>query len=250
MIGSFLNVVIYRLKSQEGGIIMGSSHCRDCNHELSWKDNIPLFSYISLRGKCRYCKNKISIQYPIVEFFTGLLFVLSATSFLNSDFTKENLIVAILTSIVFASMFVVFVYDLKYMEVPMIAIYISGVLAVISIFVNELYSFNDAMFHILASVVAFLFFFSLSFFSDEKWMGYGDGYIAFIMGLILGPFWTFVALLIAVWSGSIVGIIGILLKRKGMKSAIPFGPFLIGGMFLAFFLMNFFPSVLDFMKIT
>ncbi len=249
IIGSFLNVVIYRLKSEEGGIIMGSSHCRDCNHELSWKDNIPLFSYLSLGGKCRYCKNKISLQYPIVEFSTGLLFVLSATGFLNSNFIKESVIVAILTALVFAGMLAIFVYDLKYMEVPMIVVYISGALATASIFLNKSYNLHDFLLHLLSAVVAFLFFFSFSFFSDEKWMGYGDGYIAFVIGLILGPFWTFVALLVAVWGGSIVGVLAILLKGKNMNSALPFGPFLISGLFIAFFLMKFFPNLLDFMKI-
>lgn len=249
IIGSFLNVVIYRLASCEGGIVFGSSHCRDCNHELAWNDNIPIFSYITLLGKCRYCKEKISIQYPLIEIFTGILFLVVAISKINENFSTQNIIVAGMISVVFAAMLVVLVYDLKYMEVPMIAVYLSIVIAAVAIYMQVSYDFTEFAFHIIASVASFLFFFSFSFFSDEKWMGYGDGYIASVVGLVLGPFWAFTALLLAVWSGSIVGVIIMIFKGKDMKTAIPFGPYLIGGLYLSFYIMNFFPNLLDFMKL-
>jgi len=249
IIGSFLNVVIYRLASGEGGIVFGSSHCRDCNHELAWNDNIPVFSYIRLLGKCRYCKKKISIQYPIVEISTGLLFIMIAIAKTSEVASVQNIVVAGLISLVFAAMLVVFVYDFKYMEVPMIVIYLSIVMAGLATYIQFSYDLKVVVFYIIAAVAGFLFFFSFSFFSDEKWMGYGDSYIAFVIGLVLGPFWTFIALLIAVWTGSIVGVFIMLIKGKNMKTALPFGPFLISGMYLAFYFMNFFPNMLNFMKL-
>jgi len=73
--GSFFNVLIYRLPKKES-ILFPSSHCQNCNNEIKWYDNIPILSYILLRGRCRYCKEKISIQYPIIEFLTGIIFIL------------------------------------------------------------------------------------------------------------------------------------------------------------------------------
>ncbi len=249
IIGSFLNVVIYRIASGEGGIVFGSSHCRDCNHELAWNDNIPVLSYLRLLGKCRYCKEKISIQYPLVESITGILFLVVAIARIGENFSTQDIIVAGMISIVFAAMLVVLVYDLKYMEVPMVAIYLSAIIVAIAIYIQVSYDLKEFIFHIVAAMASFLFFFSFSFFSDEKWMGYGDGYIAFVVGLALGPFWAFIALLLAVWTGSIVGVVMIIFKGKDMKTAIPFGPFLIGGMYVAFCLMSFFPNWLDFMKL-
>src|SRR3989344_5301589 len=74
-IGSFLNVVIYRIEKEEG-FVKGRSYCSHCKHTLSWADLVPVFSFIFLGGKCRYCHKKISVQYPLVEMLTGLVFLL------------------------------------------------------------------------------------------------------------------------------------------------------------------------------
>jgi len=247
VVGSFLNVVIYRLASEQSGIISGRSHCMNCGHELSWRDNIPIVSYVLLFGKCRYCKSKISLQYPLVEFFTAIIFVVVAYAS-EISFVNNSILIAIVMCIILASMFVVFIYDFKYMEVPMIAIYIAIALGFLLFYLNN-FDFHSILIRLLSAITAFSFFFGLSYFSNEEWMGYGDGYIAFVIGLVLSPFWAFVAILIAVWSGAIIGSILMLIKGKSIKTAIPFGPYLVTGLYLAYFLEHFYPDFLGFMMI-
>src|SRR6056297_1519304 len=110
VIGSFLNVVIYRLP-KNNSIVFPSSHCPECNTQLNYYDLIPVFSYIFLKGKCRYCGEKISLQYPIVELLTGLLFLLD---FLNYGLTSEFIIFILLMS----SLIIVSFIDLKYQIIP------------------------------------------------------------------------------------------------------------------------------------
>ncbi len=254
IVGSFLNVVIYRLHSEEGGIVSGRSHCRRCNNDLRWIDNIPLISYIFLCGKCRYCKKPISWQYPMVELMCCFAFVLALVG--SGRFISENASlgygIAGLTATVFAAMIVIFVYDLKYMEVPMIAIWIGVIASIATIGVITLGFFQGVEFfglpaflHALSGAMAFLFFFLLSYLSDETWMGYGDGFIALVIGLLLGPLATFVAIVVAVWLGTIVGLSLVIFGSKGMKSAIPFGPFLVGGMFVSYAIGIFAPHWLS-----
>lgn len=254
IVGSFLNVVIYRLHSEEGGIVSGRSHCRRCLHALTWSDNIPLFSFLFLRGKCRHCQEKISWQYPVVESACAGAFVLAALGTRAYEQLDSGIIYAIaaLTALVFASLLVIFVYDLKFMEVPMVAIWIGvglcGAILVISTLTasGEIGFFGSQLFlHGLSGTVAFLFFFLLSYVSDETWMGYGDGFIALVIGLLLGPLATFVAIVIAVWVGTFVGLSLVFFGSKGMKSAIPFGPFLVTGMFGAYAIQIFAPQWLS-----
>src|SRR6056297_3586907 len=110
VIGSFLNVLICRLPKNDS-IVFPSSHCPECNTKLKYYDLIPIFSYIFLKGKCRYCGEKISLQYPITEFLTGLLFLLV---FLNYGFSSEFIIFIILIS----SLIIVSFIDLKYQIIP------------------------------------------------------------------------------------------------------------------------------------
>lgn len=251
IVGSFLNVVVYRFRSQEGGIIDGQSHCRSCGENLTWRDNIPIISYLMLRGSCRACDEKISLQYPLVEAFTGLLFGLIAYFLIGSLFDGAGITAGLLTMAVFAALTVILVYDYKYMEVPMITIWIGVFFAVVLLLVKDVVFadflaqgfFGTALFsHGMAGAVAFLFFFSLSYVSDEKWMGYGDGYIALVIGLLLGPASTFLAMLLAVWSGAFIGIFLACMGGKSMKTAIPFGPFLVLGAISAFIVTHALPA--------
>ncbi len=255
LVGSFLNVAVLRLASGEGGIVAGHSHCVSCDHDLAWYDNIPVLSYLLLRGKCRYCSDAISAQYPCVEMMTATVFgVVGAVATRHADLSV-GVVFGILSAALFASMIVIFVYDLKYMEVPMIAIYIGVGLAVLMMFMRDkvlisgldLHSlWQSATFlHIVAGVVCFGFFFGLSFVSDETWMGYGDGFIALVIGLFLGPMASFVAIMIAVFSGALIGSFMMLAQGKTLKTAIPFGPYLVGGMFIAYVLLHFYPTTMS-----
>ena len=110
LIGSFTNVLIYRLPRNEN-IAFPSSHCPSCKRKLKWYDNIPLLSYIFLRGKCRYCNEKISIQYPIIEIFNGIIYLILANRFgTNIDFIFYALISSVLL--------VIALIDIREMIIP------------------------------------------------------------------------------------------------------------------------------------
>ncbi len=122
LFGSFASVLIWRIRSGEGGIATGRSHCPKCNHTLGVLDLFPIFSYIFLRGKCRFCQEKISPIYPLLELASGLLFVLSAFFLIDQNliFTgSETEIMRLFLILSAAFVTIVFVfYDLRFMEIP------------------------------------------------------------------------------------------------------------------------------------
>ena len=204
-VGSFLNVVICRLENKEP-IIFGRSHCPKCGAVLKWFDLIPLLSFLLQRGRCRYCHKKISFQYPMVEIFTGAIFLL----IFNFQFSIFNLLIA-------CFLIIIFVYDLKHYIIPDKVIFPAILLALV---------FNWS--NILSAVLASGFFLSLVLVSKGKWLGLGDVKLAALMGLILGWPNILLALFLSFLSGAIVGLGLIALGRKSIKSQIPFGPFLSG----------------------
>lgn len=238
LIGSFLNVVVYRIRTAE--TVLGRSHCRHCKKTIRWYDNIPLLSFILLKFKCRDCGEKISWQYPLVEFLTGVVFALLASQY----FALEDMSTWVTTGamLFFASAFiVVFVYDVAYMEIPSLVLWPVVVLALaFDVYLDIGTSFfsiwdRSLVSGLIAAGAAFLFFFSLSFFSREKWMGMGDAYLVILLGLILGWPKILLGLFLAFAIGAICGIILIALKKKKMQSQLPFAPFLIAGTFLTLF---------------
>ena len=121
IIGSFLNVIIYRLRIFDD--ILGRSHCPHCKNKIRWYDNIPLLSFVLLGAKCRDCEGKISWQYPLVEFFTGVVFALTGYYFFDS----ANLTTLWETGfylIIFSLLIVLLTYDWLYMEVPILIFWI------------------------------------------------------------------------------------------------------------------------------
>jgi leader peptidase (prepilin peptidase)/N-methyltransferase len=238
IIGSFLNVVVYRVRSAE--TILGRSHCRKCKKTIRWYDNIPLLSFILLKFKCRECGEKISWQYPLVEFLTGVLFMLLAGQY----FVLENASTWFVTGAMLfltGALVVIFVYDVLYMEIPNLVLWPAVLLALAFNFFldwgQKFPTFWESMSvsGLLAAGVAFLFFFSLSFFSHEKWMGMGDAYLVVLLGLILGWPKILLGLFLAFAIGAVYGIILIALGKKKMQSQLPFAPFLIIGTFLTIF---------------
>ncbi len=251
VIGSFCNVVIHRLYTREG-VVLQQSHCPHCKSDIIWKDNIPLLSYFILRGKCRVCRQKISMQYPLVEVTTGVLF--GVVGFFYTNGSIDNLLIAVLYAFVFAHLMVIFVYDWKHMEIPMSVMWMAIMLSfVINVMIDiHAHAFAENLWesisflHGASALVAFCFFFGLSYVSDETWMGYGDSFIAIVLGLILGPIATFVALLTAFCVGAIYGIGLMAVKKRSLKTEIPFGPFLIFGLFTAFILQYAYPDLFSF----
>ena len=227
--GSFLNCVIYRLHSGES-FLKGRSFCPNCQHILSWPDLIPVFSFLILKGKCRYCHKPISLQYPLVELATGTVFLLI---FWNLEFGIWDLLFRLLIS---CFLIIIFVYDLKHYIIPDQVIYPAIVIA----FLYNIHQFTIDNF--LSAFGAVAFFLMLVVISHEKWLGWGDVKLAFLMGLFLGWPKILLALFLAFFIGAIIGIGLIIAGKKTLKSEIPFGPFLVSGTFLALF---FGPKILD-----
>jgi prepilin signal peptidase PulO-like enzyme (type II secretory pathway) len=236
IVGSFLNCVIYRLEVGEG-FLRGRSYCPYCKHQLSWPDLIPIFSFLILKGKCRYCHQKISLQYPLVELATGIIFLLVFLTYIHiNNYTGVYLL------IISCFLIVIFVYDLKHYIIPDKIIYPAIATALIfnflphQIFGGGFNQFSIFKFSILSAFGAALFFLVIVLISQGKWMGIGDIKLAFLMGLILGFPNILVALFLAFFIGAIIGIGLILAGKKTLKSEVPFGPFLVTGTFISLFL--------------
>jgi len=247
-VGSFLNCVIYRLETG-GNFFRGRSFCPKCKHILSWPDLIPLFSFLLLKGKCRYCQQKISWQYPLVEFSTAWLFVL----IFNLQFisTLSQFITTLYLFIISCFLIIIFVYDLKHYIIPDKIIYpaiaVAFLYQIISNFqwvaggwrpisiTNFQFLITNFYHPFLSAVGAALFFLFIVLISRGKWMGVGDIKLAFLMGLVLGFPNILVALFSAFLLGAIIGIGLIISGKKTLKSEVPFGPFLVTGTFIALF---------------
>ena len=236
-VGSFLNSIIYRLQTGES-FLFQRSYCPNCKKILSWQDLIPLLSFLFLKGKCRYCENQISLQYPLVELLTGLLFgFIFYTTFQQSNIlTFQQLIYFLYLLIVSCFLIIIFVYDLKHYIIPDKIIYPAIFLA----FAYSVYQFiigNQPLVinNLLAATLAALFFLSIVLISKGRWMGLGDPKLVFFMGLLLGFPNILIALFMAFLIGAIIGIGLIIFKKKTLKSEVPFGPFLVTGTLIALF---------------
>lgn len=240
-VGSFLNCVIYRLE-QKQSFLKGRSYCPYCKHTLFWQDLIPVFSFLILRGKCRYCKKPISLQYPLVEIATAVLFVLIFWIRNKISFSSVNFGFDLTFGfwiLISSFLIIIFVYDLKHFIIPDKIIYPAIAIALIYNFYQLLtthYLLPTVLNNLYAALGAAGFFLFIVLVSRGKWMGVGDIKLAFLMGLLLGFPYILVALFFSFLIGAIIGIGLILAKRKTMKSEVPFGPFLVTGTFTALFL--------------
>lgn len=246
IIGSFLNCVIWRAYANESAA-RGRSYCPKCRHRLSWKDLVPLFSFLILRGKCRYCKEPISFQYPLVEAATGVVFVAAAGVFypfiFHGIFSIYALIELAAYWAVFSSLIVIFVADLKWYFIPDGAI-ISGLIAALILRGAQFFE-NARIFHgydtsiivnpLLAAIVAASFFLAIFLVSRGAWIGFGDVKYALLMGLALGFPDVALGLFLAFFFGAILGLSLVAGQKKKMSSQIPFGPFLVAGTAVALF---------------
>lgn len=243
VVGSFLNCLIYRLEIGQS-FLKGRSYCPYCKHILSWKDLIPIFSFLILKGKCRYCGKKISWQYPLVELATAILFILITSNFQLPTSNFQNLFIISYWLFVVSSLIIIFVYDLKHYLIPDKVIYPT---IAISFFYQLLTSnIEHLTSNFLLGFLPSLFFLAIILISKEKWMGWGDFKLAILMGLILGWPKILLALFFAFFLGALIGLILIFLGKKTLKSEIPFAPFLVSGTFLAIFfgkeIINFYFS--------
>ena len=246
IIGSFLNMVIFRLNTQK--TFGGRSKCMACQKQLVWYELFPVFSFLFLKGKCRSCKTKISWQYPLVELLTGIVFALLFLKFQNIFYTNGLIFAATMAfyATMFALLIVIAVYDLRHKIIPDILVLDFGVLAFIGLFFFSSFGFNPhlpSILELLSGLLIALPFALIWFFSKGLWMGLGDAKLALGLGWLLGMSRALSGIVLAFWTGAIVGLILIAVSKKhNLKSEIPFAPFLVLGAILAFlFELHLFP---------
>lgn len=217
VMGSFYHVVATRLSNDES-IISPGSHCPKCNHFLKWYENIPIISYILLRGKCRKCNSKIPISYLVVEVITGLLFSVCYHSF---NFSLELLIALVFTS----GLVIIIISDIEYMII-LDEVLIASTLIIIIIYLFGI-GIEQTAYHIYAGVGAFLAMYAIKIIGDKVFkkesLGGGDIKLMFLFGIVLGFPMSICTIFLATFIAFPIAII-ILLSNK--ENIIPFGPFL------------------------
>lgn len=239
IIGSFLNVVILRLNTERS--FGGRSGCMTCQNELAWYELIPIFSFLGLRGRCRNCKTKISIQYPVVEFLTGLIFSVLFLKF-QDIFFLDTLVFSFTYAyyaVVFSLLIVIAVYDLRHKIIPDTLSLVLGILTFVGLFFFNSFGFYPHLPSILEFLSGLLIAVPFALFwlvSGGKWMGLGDAKLAIGLGWLLGLSRALSGVVVAFWIGAIVGLFLVIFshKKHGMKSEIPFAPYLVLGTLLAF----------------
>lgn len=247
IIGSFLNCLIYRLSVKQS-FLKGRSYCPKCKHRLSWRDLVPVLSYLELGGKCRYCGEAISFQYPLVELSAGILFaaaaaVLSPAIVYYFEFSAINFFALAYFWLVISLLLIILVYDWKWFIIPDGIVFTGLAASAIYSAVRFFYVFFLAgkpdfwliLNPLLSAAACFSFFLAIFLVSRGKWMGFGDVKFSAFIGMALGFPSSAVALFFAFFLGAIIGLILIAAKKKEFSSEIPFGPFLVAGTVIALF---------------
>lgn len=218
-IGSFLNVCIYRIPEEES-IAYPPSHCGICNHKLNPLDLVPIFSYIFLRGRCKYCGEKISIQYPAIEFSNAMIYILLYMNFgITITFIKYCILASLL--IVIGSI------DFKTKFVYRNTVIFGIVVGLIFIGIDSILYQGNFLNYLIGGIIGFGIIFLIVILT--RGMGEGDIEIALICGLFLGIKGIVINLFLAFVIGGIVGVIILAFKLKGRKDELAFGPYLAIG---------------------
>jgi len=243
--GSFVNAFVWRLHEQEAlkskptqtkdklaklSILRGRSMCPNCSHQLSGKDLVPVLSWLSLQGKCRYCKKPISWQYPVVELLTAALFVASY-SWWPMVLNGFGMLAFVLWLVFLLGFMALAVYDFKWYLLPDKVVWPLVSLAVLELGIHIIFfggglrAFWEAAFSVL---VASGFFYAMYVVSKGKWIGGGDVKLGLVIGLLVGgPLSALLVLYFASILGMFVSLPLLLNKKVKRSSVIPFGPFLI-----------------------
>lgn len=219
LIGSFLNVCIYRIPLNED-IAIERSHCMKCGHVLKWYELIPLFSWIIQGGKCRSCKQKISVQYPIVELGNALAW--AAIVFVHG-FRYETILYCLAAS----CMIVISVIDERTKEINIWLNVFIAVLGAIRLFLD----LQHWYYYVIGFFAVSVFFLILVLVSKERWMGLGDVYLIAGIGLLLGWGHVLVATAVGCILGSIIHLIRIAVS-KNKDHQLAFGPYLCLGAYI------------------
>lgn len=221
--GSFIAAISYRIP-RNINFVNDRSFCPKCKKQISWKDNVPLVSYILLRGRCRNCHKVISLRYPFIEILSGAGFLTIAIQ------TLPDLIKTIYLLTIFVLLLTIFVVDLENQIIPDQLVYF--MIGVTFLFAVVFYESNIFA-NFISGLIASSFLLIINLITKGKGMGLGDVKFAIAGGMFVGiklmPIWLLLSFLTGALSGSIL----ILAGRAKMKTKISFGPFLIIGLLLA-----------------
>jgi leader peptidase (prepilin peptidase)/N-methyltransferase len=251
IVGSFINVVALRYGTKMSPL-KGRSVCFHCNRTLEWFDMVPIFSFLFLGGKCRTCKAKLSLQYLFVEILTGLVFV---GVFLRQyglwpiyGAMPHGLLYSVLFffyyAVVFSILMIIALYDIRHKIIPDGLVFTFIVLSVgkllLFLYCKGLPIATADIFNLLSPLILAIPFALLWYFSDGKWLGFGDVKLIFGIGALLGLACGLSAVTLAFWLGT-VWILFFWIhskyskhKKIGWHSEIPLAPFLISAIFLVF----------------
>lgn len=216
VIGSFLNVCIYRIEKEES-IVTPSSHCMKCGHVLKWFELIPVLSYLFLRGRCRSCGEKISIRYPVIEIFNSILYLMLYIKFgFTIDFFKFAFLLSLLLVIG------VIDYDTTFVYTSTIRTGIIG--GIVFLVLKAIIDKESIVDNIIGFAIGFIVIFLIVVIT--KGMGEGDYEIAAVSGLFLGSKGILVTLFLSIVLGGIAATILLIRRKKGLQSEMAFGPYI------------------------
>lgn len=227
--GSFINAFVWRYHENKDWI-RGRSECVSCGHRLSVIDLVPIFSWIALKGKCRYCRKRISIQYPLIELTLPILFVLSYYYWPIRLVGILQPIIFILWLAVITGLTVLAIYDIRWMKLPTKIIYFLLAIELVSVIIqiSDKPRFATALNFLLASAVGGGLFYILYLVSRGRWIGGGDVRLGFLLGLIVSSVAkSFLLIFLASLLGTLFAAVLLAIGKLSRKHIIPFGPFLI-----------------------
>jgi len=221
IIGSFANVCIHRLPRQQS-LVFPASHCPSCQQQLHPWHNIPLLSYLALRGRCAFCSTAISVRYPLVEGLGGLLYVFLYHQF---GFSVHSIVFILLTT----ALLIVSFIDLQHKIIPDV-ITLPGIIA--GVVASWLLTPVGVVSSIIGVVLGGGLFFLIAVISRGG-MGGGDIKLIAMIGAFLGWQAVLMTIFLGAFTGAMAGLGLMLLGKKGRKDMVPFGPFLALGTLLA-----------------
>jgi|SRR3989344_1238201 len=232
-LGSFVSVVANRYNT---GLpfFRGRSICFSCNTQLKNKDLIPIFSFLFLKGRCRYCGDKIPRATIFIELLSGVLVVLAVLKGSHSLGLQLDTIAMILTALIFLTILLISIYDLKHFIIPDSFLIIFFIFSFFYILILNISIFSSFLSAILLAL-PFLFLFLVS---KGRWLGLGDVKYIAALGFFLGLVQGLSAVVLSFWIGAAYALFALFVFRKNltMKSEIPFGPFLSLGIIISFYL--------------
>ncbi|MBE6983979.1 MAG: prepilin peptidase [Ruminococcaceae bacterium] len=230
-VGSFLNVVIYRLPNGMN-LNRPGSHCTKCDYTLKWYDNVPVLSYLLLGGKCRKCKTRISPRYMIVEIVNAVLWLLSTKMFWESSPVYACAVAAACSALI-----CIFFIDLEHMLIYNRFTILVALCGVVGMFTDSGTSWQDRLIGAVAGGVVFLgLYYGAIAALKQEGMGFGDVKYAAAAGLLLGWQKLLFAVLAASVTGAVIIVAANRLTKAEKRKEYPFGPFLVAGTLIALFL--------------